>query len=361
MLKDCLPGRWIVLTVISLIGFIGISAQITCYQQLFQSSSYTLAVFVPLNVIVVMLLINYALVCNTDPGAVPINWVPPTQQPSFEVKRSNHKPRFCRTCNNYKPARSHHCSTCKRCVLKMDHHCPWINNCVGYANYGHFIRFLFYVNIANVYIVTLLAISIADMIKNMHEHPIVLSRLVIMGIDLLLDLPVMVGVAVLSGYHTYCLATNTTTIEGWERGETITVKHKGKIRKIKHPYNTGKINNIKAVLGPNAFLWILPQQMTGDGLLFPINPKFSLVEEEMAIPTNSSELSTATLNAPQDTHIDIHEKHHNIFTDSKTSPPSPVPLTPASIRTFASSSTLVDHRAHESVSECDDYELVNVY
>lgn len=51
----------------------------------------------------------------------------------------------------------------------MDHHCPWINNCVGYANYGHFIRFLFYVNIANVYIVTLLAISIADMIKNMHE------------------------------------------------------------------------------------------------------------------------------------------------------------------------------------------------
>jgi hypothetical protein len=51
----------------------------------------------------------------------------------------------------------------------MDHHCPWINNCVGYANYGHFIRFLFYVNIANVYIVTLLAISIADMVKNMHE------------------------------------------------------------------------------------------------------------------------------------------------------------------------------------------------
>jgi len=141
----------------------------------------------------------------------------------------------------------------------MDHHCPWINNCVGYANYGHFIRFLFYVNIANVYIVTLLAISIADMIKNMHEvskwlasrqpciiglilfflaqlvlqHPIVLSRLVIMGIDLLLDLPVMVGVAVLSGYHTYCLATNTTTIEGWERGETITVKYKGKIRKVR--------------------------------------------------------------------------------------------------------------------------------
>jgi palmitoyltransferase ZDHHC6 len=140
----------------------------------------------------------------------------------------------------------------------MDHHCPWINNCVGYANYGHFIRFLFYVNIANVYIVTLLAFSIADMIKNMHEvriwlasrqpciwsnflptcvfqQPIVLSRLVIMGIDLLLDLPIMVAVAILSGYHMYCLSTNTTTIEGWERGETVTVKYKGKIRKVRLP------------------------------------------------------------------------------------------------------------------------------
>ncbi|KAH8555611.1 DHHC palmitoyltransferase-domain-containing protein [Umbelopsis sp. PMI_123] len=361
MLKDCLPGRLIVLTVITVIGFIGISAQITCYQQLFQSAnSYTLAVFVPLNAIIIMLLINYALVCNTDPGAVPINWVPPTQQPSFEVKRSNYEPRFCRTCENYKPARSHHCSTCKRCVLKMDHHCPWINNCVGYANYGHFIRFLFYVNIANVYIIVLLSFSIVDMIKNMHEHPIVLSRLAIIGIDLFLDLPVTVAVAVLSGYHTYCLATNTTTIEGWERGQTVTVKYKGKIRKIKHPYNTGKINNIRAVLGPNAFLWFVPQQMIGDGLMFPINPKFSLVEEEIAIFTTiPSDLSTTTLNAPQDTHINTHEKHHHPFSDSQASPPSPVPLTPASVRTFASSSTLVDHRAHEPVS--DDYELVNMY
>jgi hypothetical protein len=76
MSKVWFPGRLIVLTVVSLIAFVGISAQIASYQQLFQNeNSYTLAIFVPLNAIIIMLLINYALVCTTDPGAVPINWV----------------------------------------------------------------------------------------------------------------------------------------------------------------------------------------------------------------------------------------------------------------------------------------------
>lgn len=348
------PGRLIVLTVMALTFWVGISSQYASYQQLFQYTNYSLAVYIPFNCIIIMLLINYALVCNTDPGAVPINWVPPIQQPSFEVKRSNYEPRFCRTCNNYKPARSHHCSSCKRCVLKMDHHCPWINNCVGHANYGHFVRFLFYVNLANVYVIVLLCLSLADMIKNVHENPIKIGQAVIMGIDLFLDLPITVAVGILSGYHIYCLTTNTTTIEGWERDETVTIKYKDKIKKIKHPYNTGKLNNVKAILGPSPLLWFCPQQMIGDGLTFPINPKFSLVEEEKAIPTSCSHLSTSTLHAPDEMHT-AHEKHHN-------QPASPAePPTPASIRTFASSSTLVDHRAHDPNSEVVELTSVKVY
>jgi hypothetical protein len=97
--------------------------------------------------------------------------------------------------------------------------------------------------------------------------------------------------------------------------------------------------------------------MTGEGLLFPINPKFSLVEEELAMPSACSHLSTTTLNVPEDTHV--YEKHQDQHQDltklEPSSPLSPVPPTPGSIRTFASSSTLVDHRSHP-----DDYELSNV-
>lgn len=69
----------------------------------------------------------------------------------YEVKRLSGKPRYCRMCDAYKPPRSHHCRQCKRCVLRMDHHCPWLACCVGHYNYGHFLRFLFFVDVACSY------------------------------------------------------------------------------------------------------------------------------------------------------------------------------------------------------------------
>jgi len=47
-----------------------------------------------------------------------------------------------RTCNCYKPPRSHHCSKCDNCVEVFDHHCPWVGNCVGLRNYRHFVILL---------------------------------------------------------------------------------------------------------------------------------------------------------------------------------------------------------------------------
>jgi palmitoyltransferase ZDHHC2/15/20 len=55
---------------------------------------------------------------------------------------------FCRKCNAWKPARSHHCSVMGRCILKLDHYCLWIVNCVGLLNQKFFLIFLFYSTLA---------------------------------------------------------------------------------------------------------------------------------------------------------------------------------------------------------------------
>lgn len=117
-----------------------------------------LLLLVPFNALVGMLYWNYYLSVTTNPGTVPRGWEPDTRSGDvFEVKKLTGVPRFCRMCNTFKPPRSHHCRQCRRCILRMDHHCPWVNNCVGHYNYGHFIRFLFYVDCAMTYHVTMLA------------------------------------------------------------------------------------------------------------------------------------------------------------------------------------------------------------
>jgi len=42
----------------------------------------------------------------------------------------------------------------------------------------------------------------------------------------------MIAVGILTSYHIYCIATNTTTIEGWEKGRSLTIKGMGKIQNV---------------------------------------------------------------------------------------------------------------------------------
>ncbi|KAI1319019.1 Palmitoyltransferase [Mortierella claussenii] len=103
---------------------------------------------IPFNFSLIMLCWNYYLTMMTDPGSPPVDWNPPADGSGVEYKRTTHTPRYCSNCDTYKPPRTHHCRSCKKCVLKMDHHCPWVYNCVGYFNYGHFVRFIIWTTIA---------------------------------------------------------------------------------------------------------------------------------------------------------------------------------------------------------------------
>lgn len=54
------------------------------------------------------------------------------------------RPRYCSTCYNWKPDRSHHCSEMNRCIVKFDHFCPWVGGVVSETSYKFFVQFNFY-------------------------------------------------------------------------------------------------------------------------------------------------------------------------------------------------------------------------
>ncbi|OAX40056.1 zf-DHHC-domain-containing protein [Rhizopogon vinicolor AM-OR11-026] len=226
----------------------------------------------PFNVLAGMLLWNYYLCIFTDPGRVPDAWKPDTQSgQGYEVKRLTGNPRFCRTCERYKPPRSHHCRQCNRCVPRMDHHCPWVNNCIGHFNYGHFIRFLFYVDVTCWYHLAMVTYRVfATAGRRYYDEPTGFELIFII-LNYVFVVPVILVVGTFSLYHFYSLLRNTTTIEGWEKDKAAMLRRHGKIEEVKFPYNLGARRNIASILGNNPLLWCCPTVPPGDGLKYQLS------------------------------------------------------------------------------------------
>ncbi|ESK90944.1 palmitoyltransferase pfa4 [Moniliophthora roreri MCA 2997] len=268
-------GILIVNFVLCLICFIAYSSQIFIIWPWYgrEVSVELLVLLVPFNFFVGTLLWNYYLCVNTDPGTVPDSWKPDSHSDGYEVKKLTGAPRYCRMCKLYKPPRTHHCRQCNRCVLRMDHHCPWINNCVGHFNYGHFIRFLFYVDVACSYHIAMVTGRIWGMSMS-YWDALSGTELVFIILNYVACIPVLLAVGAFSLYHFHGLMGNTTTIEGWEKDKAATMVRRGKIREIRYPYNLGRRKNIESVLGKNRLLWCCPTIPPGNGL------KYELAEGE---------------------------------------------------------------------------------
>ncbi|KAG9000441.1 Palmitoyltransferase [Tulasnella sp. JGI-2019a] len=258
----------------ALIAFIAYSSQIFIiwpwYGNVF--SIELLALLVPFNFLVGMLWWNYYLTMMTPPGNVPKDWKPDTNSgEGYEVKRLTGAARYCRTCDRYKPPRTHHCKECKQCVLRMDHHCPWVNNCVGHYNYGYFIRFLFYVDVSCAYHLIMVTRRVLEASRaTVYTRDPTTKDVLFIVFNYSACVPVLLIVGVFSIYHFYCVCINATTIEGWEKDKVATLIRRGKIREIKFPYNLGTPTNIRTVLGDNPLFWCWPQRMRGSGLRFPV-------------------------------------------------------------------------------------------
>lgn len=50
--------------------------------------------------------------------------------------------KYCKSCNIWRPPRTHHCRVCDACIETQDHHCVWLNNCVGRRNYRYFFAYV---------------------------------------------------------------------------------------------------------------------------------------------------------------------------------------------------------------------------
>ncbi|KAK8239297.1 DHHC palmitoyltransferase-domain-containing protein [Phyllosticta capitalensis] len=116
-------------------------------------------------------------------------------------------PRWCKTCETFKPDRTHHCSDLGRCVRRMDHFCPWVGGIVSETTTKFFVQFLFY---AMLFCVFMLATTIAlfkrDNDRYGERNPWLIAMLVLSGVYTLFTVGMFQN-------SMWMLAKNFTTVE----------------------------------------------------------------------------------------------------------------------------------------------------
>lgn len=175
----------------------------------------------------------------------------------------------------------------------MDHHCPWTANCVSHTTFPHFIRFLLYATLGLGIVESFLVTRLAHLWSN-RELPSYLGpsffQLAHLFTTLIANSITLFALSILLLRNIWCLAINTTTIEGWEieRHKTLLrrARHFGgylstpdgsqiRIKRQEFPYDIGIFANFAQGMGTaNPLLWFIPFAATPplrSGLSFETN------------------------------------------------------------------------------------------
>jgi hypothetical protein len=218
-------------------------------------------------------------------------------------RKSDGRTRVCKTCNIYKPDRTHHCRRLGRCVLEMDHWCVWVRNTIGHRNKKYFLLMLTYGFATLIsYCITLGPfLPSAIRITNALDFFIILCY-ILASLELVL-------LAIFWGFHVYMASNGFTTIEFREKrmaSEEKLTKAGQKIKELfqRSPYDHGIIRNLKSILGDHIGLWLIPTRYgmpdgPRAGCIFEVRADHPLVTGhlyESTIPVNSTSPLSATPN-----------------------------------------------------------------
>ena len=131
----------------------------------------------------------------------------------------------------------------------MDHHCPWVANCIGFNNYKYFINMLFYTSVT-VWILIWTSYPVVQEVMSSETVDYKLAYYIITSYILGTSLAVVISA--FFSFHIWLILNQYTTIEFCEKkredDQTFRIS----------PYNRGKFNNLKTVLGDNILLWLIP-------------------------------------------------------------------------------------------------------